>query len=498
MSNPPEEDAPPRIPEPRQSPTVPQPRPSDDSAAKRDVVGFLALAAVILGAVPAAISVLPNTVSYVVPTALRDLGLADGQAGDLVRACGLALPALLLVVPVAGVVARRTRAWPVLFAGLMLLVGAEAAAAYVPGVLAVGGVRVAEGAGAGLVLPATLALTWERRERRTGAGLWAGALVASLLLATPLALHAIPTAGGVAWRSVLHPYGMLAPAALIVTGLYGLLRLRRTHRPVVPPARHNERAQLLLPVVPAAGFSFLAVFTTYGWSPGAQLIVAALGVAGLLGMAMIGSRDAGTGSPLGYPVVMLAAGLLSMPLAGPLAGLLAAGGGPGHLPLPPFAAGAGCAVAGALVAVATGAGAGRGVVLAGYALSIVAALLFLTVGATTGQWFLLVPLCLLGAGAGLAVAAALRRAEVGGALFGLSLCFPAVLTGHLIVGPLQIAKVTDATRAGGTAADALYALTAGFRLWLITAGVLAVLLAAATGWVTRERTGRNGVPGPVG
>ena len=90
-------------------------------------------------------------------------------------------------------------------------------------------------------------------------------------------------------------------------------------------------------MVPAAAFAFLAVVTTFGWSPGAQLIVASVGLAALLGLAFAGSKDATAGSPLGFAVVMVTAGLLGMPVAGPLAGLLGTRAGPQAISLVPFA-----------------------------------------------------------------------------------------------------------------------------------------------------------------
>jgi hypothetical protein len=255
----------------------------------------------------------------------------------------------------------------------------------------------------------------------------------------------------------------------------------------VRPSTYGERVQLLLPVAPAAGFAFLAVVTTYDWSPGAQLLVAACGIAGLLGVATVGSRGTITGSPFGYAVVMLAAGLLAMPVTGPLAGLL----GGRSVSLAPFAAGAGCAVLAAVAGAALGRAAGRGAVFCGYGMAIVAILLFLTMGTEANQWALSGALCALGAGVGLAVGAALAPTEIGSALFGLSLCFPAVLGGHLVVGPLQVAKVGAVTKEGGGAAEALFALTAAYRLWLVAAGVIVVILAAVTAWVSRGRTRRS-------
>lgn len=477
--------------------------PHTASPGEQGLIGLAVVLLIIVTAVPAAVVLLPDTASYVVPQAMHDLRLSDGQAAGFIRACGLALPALLLTTPIAAALARRVPAWMVLLSGLAVMLGAQAAAAYATSVPLVGAVRLAEGAGAGAALPAALALAWERGRRRVTAGVWAGALAGSLMLATPLALAATPAPDpdGVAWRAILHPFWWLGAVALLATGLLGVARPRlgRAAGPTTgrvagrAAARQSERLQLLLPVVPATGFAFLAVVTTYDWSPGAQLILATCGIVGLLGLAAVGSRDAITGSPLGCAVVMIAAGLLAMPVTGPLAGLL---GGRGAS-LSPFAAGAACAMLAALVAAALGgtAATGRGAVFGGYALTVVAILLLLTMLLTaeagSEQWVLLGALCVLGAGVGLALGAALRQTEAGPSLFGLSLCFPAALAGHLVVGPLQVAKVGAVTKAGGGAAEALFALTAAYRLWLVAACVIAIVLAAATAWVSRGRGGRS-------
>jgi hypothetical protein len=444
---------------------------------RRDFLGLALTLIVILAAVPAAILVLPNTASYVAPQATRDLGLGAARAVDLVRACGLALPAMLVVTPVFAAAARRLPPWAVLLAGLAVLLGAQAAAPYATSLPVVAAVRVAEGAGAGAVLPATLVLAWQVRQRATATGMLAAALTGTLLLATPLALAATP-APDAPWRTILRPYWWLSAVALIGAGLLGL---RRPHRPAA--ARRGERTQLLLPAVPAAGFAFLAVVTTYDWSTGAQLVLAAASIAGLLGLASVGSGNVLTGSPLACAVVMVAVGLLTMPVTGPLAGLL----GGRSVPQAPFAAAAASAALAALAAAALGRDTGRAAVLCGYGMSLVAVLLLMTMG-TADRWTPLVALCVLGTGAGMATGAALRHTEPSAAVFGLSLCFPAVLGGHLIVGPLQIARVGAVTRAGGGTAEALFALTAAYRLWLVTAGVIIVVLAATTAWVSRNST----------
>jgi hypothetical protein len=255
----------------------------------------------------------------------------------------------------------------------------------------------------------------------------------------------------------------------------------------VPPATRGERVLLLLPVAPAAGFAFLAVVTTYDWSPGAQLILAACAIAGLLGLALAGSRGAITGSPLGYAVVMIAVGLLTMPVTGPLAGIL----GGRDVPLGPFGAGAGCAALAVLTATASRRAAGRSAVLCGYGLVIAAIVAFLAMGTGADRWELSGALGALGTGIGLALGTALRPADVGPGLFGLTLCCPAVLGGHLVVGPLQVAKVGAVTKSGGDAAEALLALTEAYRMWLVGAGAITVVLALATAWAARGRTRRG-------
>lgn len=446
--------------------------------AMKDPVGFAVRLLVIVTAVPAAVIVLPNTAAYVMPQAIRDLGLGEGHASGFVRVFGLALPALLLATAPAAAAVRRLPVWTVLFTGLAVMLVAQAVAGHVGSLPLVGVIRVAEGAGAGLVLPATLALAWERH-RSVLTGIWAGVFTAALVAATPLALSATPAPGPdhTAWRVILHPHWRAGAVALVGAGLLGLAATRR----VTVPSPREERVRLLLPVVPAAGFAFLAVVTTYDRAPGAQFVLAVSGVVGLLGLALVGSRDAITGSPLGHAVVMLGAGLLTMPVTGPLAGLL----GGRAVAITPFAACAACAAAGAVAAAGFRRAAGRGVVLFGQALGIVAILLLLAMGAQADRWDPLFALCVLGAGVGIAAGAAIRPSGPGPALFGLSLCFPAVLAGNLVVGAFQVAEIGSGKRSGTDA------LTAAYRLWLLIACALVVVLAVVTAWAGRRGRGRR-------
>jgi hypothetical protein len=470
---------------------------------------------VVITCVPAAVFVIPNTMSYVVAQAVRDLGLSAAQAPGMVRAAGLALPALLLAVPLAAVLARRVPASAVLAGGLGAVLAGEVAAEFtgsIPmlgAVPAVGLLRFVQGLGAGFVLPATLVLAWRHDGPRGGTltAVWAGTLAAALLVAMPLALFGIPTAGlpdavmpGIVpagqvpgeWRAALQPYPWLTAIALAVAALCGPLPARTA----LPAFRHTERTQLLLPLAPASGFALLAVVTTYGWPPGAQLIVAGLGLAGLTGLAVVGSRDAIAGTSLGFAVVALATGVLGMPVTAPLAGMISTYLGPRGVPLEPFAGAAVAAVAGALIASRLRMQAAWAAVLCGHGLAVVAVLVLLATDAMSGAWSrpwpVLAPLVLLGAGLGLALAASLRAAGLGAALFGLTLCVPGVLSGYLVAGPLQVYRVDGVVSAGGGAADVVGALAAAFRVWLIVAGVITVLLAGAAAIAARRGPAAEG------
>ncbi|MEU5992878.1 hypothetical protein ABZ806_28260 [Spirillospora sp. NPDC047418] len=446
----------------------------DAAGRRRAALGALLLTGT---ALPAAVLTVPDASGNVVPAAADALGLGDAGVAGLLRATGLSLPALLLAVPPGAAAARRFPAWTVLAAGLALLLAGLGAVPLADSVPAAGAVRAVQGAGAGIVLPASLVLVWECRDRALAAA-WAGVLAGMLVLAMPLALRAVPppAAGPDApdWRAALAPCPWLAVAAAGAALARALLRGRVPW--VLPAARRAERSQLLLPLVPAAGFAFLAVVAAGAWSPGARLLVAGLAVPALAGLAVTGGRDAPAGSPHGCALVMVAVGLLTYPVAGPLAGLAAAtaharGAGP---PLLPFAVPAAAAVAGALAAARAPA---RGAVAAGLLLMIAALPLGLAAD-VRDPWTLLAPLVPLGTGAGLALAASLRGAEPGAALFGLALCFPAVLTGQLAVLSLQASRLRRARPV--TEAQQVHALLAGYHDWLIVAGMVAVLLAAAT------------------
>ncbi|MEU6754082.1 hypothetical protein ABZ914_48320, partial [Spirillospora sp. NPDC046719] len=306
---------------------APDPPAAGAAAARRRgaALGALLTAVTVL---PAAVLVVPDATAGIVPVAAHALGLGEGRVPALLRATGLSLPALALTLPLAAVAARRLPAWAVLATGLAVLLGGLGAVRFAGSVPVVGAVRAAQGAGAGIALPASLVLVWERRNAALSA-LWAGVLAASLLIAMPVALRAVPPprtgtapAGwhGTGWHAALAPYPWLAGAAAGAAVLGVLLRGRVPW--TLPPPRLAERGRLALPCVPVAGFAFLAVVAAHGWSPGARLVVAASALAALAGLALAGGAE---GGPFGCAPVMVATGLLAYPLAAPLSGLAAAG-----------------------------------------------------------------------------------------------------------------------------------------------------------------------------
>ncbi|QKW37983.1 hypothetical protein HUT06_31565 [Actinomadura sp. NAK00032] len=471
----------------------PAPRPPaehpGERAARRRLAGLGAL--LLTGtALPAAVLTVPDATAGVLPAAMGDLGLGDAGASRLLHVTGLSLPALLLAVPPAAAAARRFPAWAVLATGLALLLAGLGAARAAPSLPLIGLARTVQGAGAGIVLPASLVLVWEHRDRRLTAT-WAGVLAGMLVLAMPLALVTAPgPAAGEAWRTALAPFPWFALVAVSAALLRPLLRGRVPW--ALPAGGYGERSLLLLPLAPAAGFGFLAVAAAREWSPGARVVLAGLAVPALLGLAAAAGRRAPAGSPHGCAIAMIAVGLLGYPVAAPLAGIAAAHTRGDGVPVLPFAAGAAAALAGALAATRAPA---RGAVPAGFLLLILALPLGVAAGAGAGpggQWALLAPLLPLGAGAGLALAASLRGAAPGAALFGLSLCFPAALAGQLCVLSLQASRLDRARPATG--AGQVRALLAGYHDWLIAAGMAAVLLAAATAALTARR--RNAASGP--
>ncbi|ROO89462.1 hypothetical protein EDD29_7157 [Actinocorallia herbida] len=429
------------------------------SARARNGAGFAVAAAVCL-AVPAAALTVPNAVAFVADPALAEFG--GGPVG-LVQAAGAALPALVLTVPGAAVLVRLRPPGPLLAAGLAALLLGGLLAGQAGSTWALGAARALAGCGAGLALAAAAALALRQRSPLPTA-VFSGTLVAGLLLAMPAVLRAIPDRPE-DWREPLTGHPWAAAAALLAA--LPVLALRGVRAPVPLPAA--ERAQLTLPLVPAAGLAFLAVLAVErAWAPGVNLIVAALGLAALTGMALAAGRDAS--GPLAPGPVLLLVGVLVLPVSAPLAGLTATARGVGATELWPFGAGAFAALAAALSTVPLDARGARTAVGAGCALMVGGTGLLLAYDPLSGGPLLGPALVSLAGGAGLALASSLRDAPPGAFGFGLALCFPALLSGSLIAGSLQLAGLGHAGAGDGP----LDSLASAQRAWTATALGLAV------------------------
>jgi hypothetical protein len=432
-------------------------------------------------ALPLAILAIPNTISIVA-------GLLPPEVSqiEMIRAHGMALPAMVLTAPLAAMALRRVRAVPILVAGLILLAFADAAGGYADSTTVVGALRILHGVGAGLLVSATLVAVWERS--RLLRAVWASVLAMSLLAAQALALWPLDEVDS--WKVTLQPYPMLTGFALVLAALYLVLWRRSGEGAVVSSGPIIAgRGRLLTEVVPAAAIAALALGSTFDWPPVLVIVVASLSILALLGLASVGAVDGIAGRAPAY--TMLAVGIVILPTAAQVTYVELGGlGGPGLSGLWPAFTIAG--VVGLLAAVLVnrlGDGA-MPVVTAGGLVVVVAGLcaVRLLLPASGGPTLVL-PFVLLAVGASVALTGALRPSGGSAALFALSLFFPAVLGGFLLGSGIQVLRLKEARTP--------QALVDGFvgvlHLWALIGGglVVAVIVLGAA----LARLSPTGTPG---
>ncbi|MBO3753170.1 hypothetical protein J5X84_44665 [Streptosporangiaceae bacterium NEAU-GS5] len=473
-------------------PPIQQIRPTAASRAMRvpvlldAVIGLLTVVAL-----PLAIVAIPNTISVV--SALLP---SDVSPLAMTRAYGLALPAMLLTVPLAAVGARLTRPAPILLSGLALLAAADAAGGFAGSTLMVAILRVAHGVGAGMLIPATLVAVWERPSRRILLPLWAGALAASLVGAQAMALW--PLDDVTAWQVTLQPYPMLTGVALGLGAAYLVLRLLSTDDAASARPADGEIGRLALTAVPAAGIGALAIGTTFDWPSGLVIGAAAIAVAALLGLSLAATFDGTAGRTLALTSVCV--GLALLPTVAQATYVELRGlGGPGLSGLTiPFWLAAVVAVGAAWLASRTPQesaarlnGAGLVAVVAG--LSGIRLMV-----PSTGGTLLVIPFALLAAGAAVALVSALRQAGIGTTLFGLSLCFPAVLAGFLLGTGIQVTKLRAIGSSGNVTRQALVdGFVGALHLWALIGGFLVVLVLVLMGILARRAAIVPAMAGPA-
>ncbi|GAA4568005.1 hypothetical protein [Planotetraspora kaengkrachanensis] len=474
------------------------------------VVGLLTAVAL-----PLAVVAIPNTISIVAALLPPDI-----PPVSMMRAHGLALPAMLLTVPFAAIAVRRFRAAPVLVAGLTLLALADVAGGYAGSAWLVGVLRVLHGIGAGMLVPGTLAAVLERPRKSVLLPIWAGMLAASLLSAQALALWPLDKVQS--WRVTLQPYPLLTGIALALAAAYLVLWLIRgdaerasaptgaasadregqagTDAEVAAPlsaapeetanrSSRAERVRLIRTAVPSAGIAVLAIGMTFDWSPNLVVIAAALALVVMLGLVATGTFEEPGGRALAFANV--AVGLVVLPTAAQTTYLELGGvGGPGLSGIwLPFVLAAVSALLAALLAARTPLSLAFRLTNGGLAV-VVAGLcaIRLLVPQPYGPP-LVVPFVLLAAGAAVALVSALRLAGQGSALLGLSLCVPAVMAGFLLASGIQFLLLEEVSRSSdpnrqavlGGFVDALHtgALAGGFVVVVVI--VLASVLARRDG-----------------
>ncbi|HEY2444081.1 MAG TPA: hypothetical protein VGI31_13150 [Streptosporangiaceae bacterium] len=489
-----------------------------------------------LSVVPLALLQLPDLIASGMSAATLARIAGPNGAADLVRAAGLTLPIMVCVVPVGGLLARQHRAWPTLLAGVVLIGCADLLGDSARTVTLIGLDRALYGLGAGLALPASLAVAWERsgRWRRLLSRCWTVIMLVSLLGAVPLLRDRLT---GGHWQAALQPLPWLTAVALAAAAAYVAATggSGPPPRAAVTPA---ERSQLALLAVPAIGLAALDVgVAEQPASPAAAMAAAGVAVLVLAGLAMTTSADAVTGGNRGkrgrlcFPLAGAACGFAIAPTAGAIASLrpLAAGPHPalrGFL-LPLAVAAASCVVAagiaalchrgpdtpardragahaGAHAAAHRGSGGALRLVLAGLLLAAAGLVTARATGPAGSQAGLAAGYGLAAGGLGLALCSAIAEATAAGAMAGLSLIVAGALTGNLVAGAIQIRMIGSITAgaagaAGSAAADAAGSaesvLTRATSLWELVASGAVVAAAVAALFIGRAHHDQEEVPG---
>jgi hypothetical protein len=470
------------------------------AAAVRSAAADLCALAIVATVVPLAVAQIPDAIAWSLPPRLAAAG--PDAVTSLLRASGLALPAMAVAGSLAALAVRRMRAGPVLLAGLFLLAAADALGDAARTVVLIGVDRSLHGAGAGVALAGVIAVITERRahqrqrqahqpgERhqpgelhrqfpamagRLAAGWWAAVMVAGLAVAPEVMRHRVSSGG---WHAALQPYPWLTAAALTLAALYALLAegtAIATARNAFPAA---ERAQLALLTAPVAGICAIAVAVTYCGGPA----VDAAAIAGAIALAGIAAITARMGSAGRFAVVCAVTGFVLAPAAGAVTALTA----PTQSTAETGGAVLTAAVCGAGLALLPKRPHPRALTAAGLVLAAagLAALDLAGLAAPSGR--MLMPLCApVAAGLAVALAASLRAAGPPGALAGLVLLLAGLVAGYLAAGAVQLRALTGATTV--PAAHAALATAAGH--WTLTAAAVAGAVALVLACIERRQPG---------
>jgi len=482
----------------------------------RSGAASLCALAIVATVVPLALAQIPDAIAWSLPPRLAAGGPA--VVTSVLRASGLALPAMAVTGSLAALAVRWLRAGPVLLAGLFLLAAADALGDAARTVILIGVDRSLHGAGAGVTLAGVIAVITERRarqrrrpepgrrqdsgqrhqpgERRPGeryqqfpaatgrlaAGWWAAVMVAGLAMAPELMRHRVSSGG---WHAALQPYPWLTAAALTLAALYALLAegtAVATARNAFPAA---ERAQLALLTAPVAGICAIAVAVTYrgGHAVDAAAITDTIALAGI---AAITAR-AGTAGR--FAVVCAVTGFVLAPAAGAVTALTASTQSTAETGGAVLAA----ALCGAGLALLPKRPHPRALTVTGLVLAAagLTALDLAGLAAPSGRMLMLLS-APVAAGLAAALTASLRAAGPAGALAGVVLLLAGLVAGYLAAGAVQLRALTGATTV--PAAHAALATAAGH--WTLTAAGVAGTVALALTCIGGRRKGTGPEAGP--
>ena len=435
-------------------------------------------AAVVAAVIPLAVLQIPDAIAWSLPA--RYAGAGPGALGSLLRAAGLALPAMAVAAPFGALAARRFRAGPVLLAGLLALAAADVLGGGTQTVPLIGADRSLHGLGAGTCLAAMAAIAAERgRVARARAGWWAAVMVSGLAAAPGLMRHRVSSAG---WHAALRPYPWLIGAALALAALYALLAEDDALAAVRSAFPAADRAHLALLAAPVAGLGVITVAVSYRGDH--AVAAAALALAAAVALAVLAGLAARASTAGRLALVGAVTGFTLVPAATTVAALARPGTGAGS-------AAVAAALAGAMLAALAGPSSRvpvRALTAAGL---LAAAIGFCAVGlagSAVARPLVLALVCLPVAG-GLAAAltGALRATSAGGAACGLVLLLTGALAGYLAAGAVQLQALGQAR----TVAAVHAALITTSVRWALVAAAVSAVGALAMARMPRPRTRKS-------
>jgi hypothetical protein len=456
--------------------------------APREAALTLCALGLVATVIPLVLVQIPDAVAWVVPPRVDAAG--PGAVAGLLRASGLALPAMAVAGSLAALMVRWLRAGPVLLAGLLVLAAADALGGLGRTVVLIGADRSLHGAGGGIAMAAMVAVVTERRPRpnpksqapnegrRVPSAWWAAFTVAGLAAAPELMRHRV---GSGDWVVTLQPFPWLTGVALALGALYALLAegtATATARNLFPAA---ERAQLALLTAPVAGICALALAVTF---PGGRAVtVVAVAVADALALAGVVAGTARTASAARFAVVCAVTGFTVSPAADAVTALTYSTVHSGVAVLV-------AALGGAWLAMATRQRRARAVTATGLAVAAAGLAGLEPAGLAAASGHLVAVLCVPVAG-GLAAAltAALRTSGATGALAGVVILLAGLVAGYLAAGAVQLHAIAGAV----TPPAARAALAAAAGHWALIAAVVTGAVAMAMAG-TPVRGWRHGIP----